>query len=76
MALDVDHFILDEEGDCLRLNPRWLQHIQVTCSVFYTVASTRTSNVYQAAMHEEGDSSTDNLASLIASVHSRSIDTP
>ena len=30
VALDVDHFILSEGGDCLQVNPRWLQHVQVT----------------------------------------------
>ena len=29
-AIDADDFILNEEGDCLQVNSRWLQQLQVT----------------------------------------------
>ena len=53
MALDVDHFILNEEGDCLLVNPRWLQHLQVTHLACHTVARTRASNAYLVSLHKQ-----------------------
>ena len=29
-ATDVNPFLLNEEGDCLQVNSRWLQPLQVT----------------------------------------------
>ena len=43
-ATDVDHFNLNEEGDCLQVNPRWLRYLQVTyLTVCHIVAGKSTS---------------------------------
>ena len=51
VAIDVDHVILHEDRDCLQVNPRWLEHLQVPYTVCHTVASHRTSNEYLFTLH-------------------------
>ena len=59
-ALDVDHFILNEEGDCLGVNPKWLQYLQVTPFDGHTVASRRASNADLFSLHEKTTASRSN----------------
>ena len=51
-AIHANHFILNEEGDCLQANPTWLQHLQVTYKVCHTLAGKRTSSAYLFTLHE------------------------
>ena len=52
-ASDVDHFILNEEGDCLQINPRWLQYLQVIHLACHAVTSRRASDVDLFSLHKE-----------------------
>ena len=48
-------FILNEEGDCLQVSPRWLQHLQVTHLAFHATASRRANNADLFSLHRERD---------------------
>ncbi len=52
-ATRVEHLILNEEGDCLQVNPRWLQGLQVTHPALYTVAIRRANNADLFSLHNE-----------------------
>ena len=51
-AADVDHLILNEEGDCLQVNPTWLQYLQVTHCIYGMVASQNIGSVHLSTWNE------------------------